>query len=58
LREITKTHPELSQSIIDMHPIGRIGTVEEIAEPVLWLCSDGASFITGLMMAVDGGVTA
>jgi NAD(P)-dependent dehydrogenase (short-subunit alcohol dehydrogenase family) len=57
LREITKTHPELSQSIIDMHPIGRIGTVEEIAEPVLWLCSDAASFITGLAMAVDGGVT-
>src|SRR3954454_167738 len=40
------------------HPIGRLGRVEEVAEPVLWLCSDKASFVTGHSMMVDGGFTA
>jgi NAD(P)-dependent dehydrogenase (short-subunit alcohol dehydrogenase family) len=41
-----------------MHPIGRIGRVEEAAEAVLWLCSDRASFVTGHSLMVDGGLTA
>jgi NAD(P)-dependent dehydrogenase (short-subunit alcohol dehydrogenase family) len=40
------------------HPIGRIGRVEEVAEAVLWLCSDKASFVTGHSLLVDGGFTA
>jgi len=36
-------------------PLGRRGTPEEIAEAVVWLCSDAASFITGHPLAVDGG---
>jgi len=40
------------------HPIGRMGRPEEIAETVLWLCSDEASFITGAAVPVDGGLTA
>jgi NAD(P)-dependent dehydrogenase (short-subunit alcohol dehydrogenase family) len=41
-----------------MHPIGRLGLPEEIAEAVLWLCSDKASFVTGLSLTADGGWTA
>jgi len=39
-------------------PIGRMGQPEEIAEPVVWLCSDAASFVTGHIMVVDGGYIA
>jgi NAD(P)-dependent dehydrogenase (short-subunit alcohol dehydrogenase family) len=38
--------------------MGRIGEPEEVAEAVIWLCSDKASFITGQALAIDGGLTA
>jgi NAD(P)-dependent dehydrogenase (short-subunit alcohol dehydrogenase family) len=41
-----------------MHPIGRIAKPEEVAETVVWLCSDGSSFLVGHNMMVDGGYTA
>ena len=41
-----------------LHPIGRIGRVEEVAEAVLWLCSSKSSFVTGHSLIVDGGFTA
>ncbi len=41
-----------------MHPIGRTGSVDEVASAVLWLCSDKASFVTGTSLAVDGGYMA
>jgi len=44
--------------LIPMHPIGRLGRVEEIAEAVLWLCSPKSSFVAGHSLVVDGGFTA
>ncbi|ATL68161.1 SDR family NAD(P)-dependent oxidoreductase [Nocardia terpenica] len=49
---------EMLASFGPAHPIGRIGRPEEIAETVAFLCSDAASFITGALIAADGGWTA
>jgi NAD(P)-dependent dehydrogenase (short-subunit alcohol dehydrogenase family) len=49
----TKKH-----DLTKFHPIGRLGRVEEVAEAVLWLCSDKASFVTGHSLIIDGGFTA
>ena len=47
--------PALEQYLVGLHPIGRIGTPEEIAAAAVWLCSDAASFVLGHALAVDGG---
>jgi len=43
--------------VISDEPIGRMGRPEEIANAVLWLCSDAASFVVGHALVVDGGQT-
>ncbi|NKB72779.1 MAG: SDR family oxidoreductase [Candidatus Latescibacteria bacterium] len=50
--------PKEKERVIGLEPMGRIGDPKEIAETVLWLCSDAASFITGLALPVDGGMMA
>lgn len=50
--------PEVQKRIESIHPVGRVGLPEEVAEAVVYLCSDAASFVTGHAMAIDGGWTA
>jgi NAD(P)-dependent dehydrogenase (short-subunit alcohol dehydrogenase family) len=54
---VTGDTPEGRAAVISQEPIGRMGTPEEIAAAVLWLCSEAASFATGHAMVVDGGQT-
>jgi NAD(P)-dependent dehydrogenase (short-subunit alcohol dehydrogenase family) len=46
------------ENLSSLHPIGRLGQVDEVATAVLWLCSDKASFVTGTGLPVDGAFTA
>jgi NAD(P)-dependent dehydrogenase (short-subunit alcohol dehydrogenase family) len=51
--------PRMSlERLATMQPMGRLGTVEEVAAAVIWLCSDAAAFITGIALPIDGGTTA
>jgi NAD(P)-dependent dehydrogenase (short-subunit alcohol dehydrogenase family) len=50
--------PEGRAAVIAQEPVGRMGTAEEIAAAVVWLCSDAAAFVVGHAMVVDGGQTA
>ncbi len=52
----TRTNPDLEAWMKKVQPMGRLGTPEEVAETVVWLVSDAASFITGHPLAVDGGL--
>lgn len=48
---------EAYDGLVGLHPIGRLGTAEEVANIVLFLLSDKASFVTGSQYAVDGAYT-
>jgi NAD(P)-dependent dehydrogenase (short-subunit alcohol dehydrogenase family) len=55
--EWTKADPGVEGRMLMHQPIGRLGTAEEVANTVVWLCSDQASLITGVSLPVDGGYT-
>jgi NAD(P)-dependent dehydrogenase (short-subunit alcohol dehydrogenase family) len=58
MRRFTGDTDEGRAAVIAQEPIGRMGTPEEIAAAVLWLCSDEAAFTIGHALVVDGGQTA
>ncbi|MDO8698510.1 MAG: short chain dehydrogenase [Pseudomonadales bacterium RIFCSPLOWO2_12_59_9] len=57
-RRAYEADPKKGEFVAGMHPVGRIGRVEEIAAAVMYLCCDAAAFTTGQALAIDGGVTA
>jgi NAD(P)-dependent dehydrogenase (short-subunit alcohol dehydrogenase family) len=57
INRLTGNDEDVKKQYINLEPVGRMGTPEEIAETVVWLCSDAASFITGIALPVDGGFT-
>jgi NAD(P)-dependent dehydrogenase (short-subunit alcohol dehydrogenase family) len=57
MQRFTGGTPEGRQAVISQEPIRRMGQPEEIANAVVWLCSDASSFVVGHAMVVDGGQT-
>jgi NAD(P)-dependent dehydrogenase (short-subunit alcohol dehydrogenase family) len=54
---LTGTDAEARKNMMNVIPMRRLATPEDMAEAVIWLCSDAASFITGHIMPIDGGMT-
>jgi len=50
--------PDMREKIEQLHPMNRLGTPQEVADAVCWLCEDEASFVTGEALGVDGGYLA
>ncbi|HUJ69405.1 MAG TPA: glucose 1-dehydrogenase [Syntrophorhabdales bacterium] len=55
---LAAAEPGAKENLVQVVPMRRMGEPEEVAQCVLWLCSDAASFITGHVMPIDGGLTA
>lgn len=58
MRQAEAAVPELVQGLVAAVPMARMASEDEIAGAALWLCSDGASYVTGTPLAVDGGFLA
>lgn len=58
IEECRRLNPEMIDPIIAKHPIGRLANPSEIANSVIWLCSDDSSFAVGSILRMDGGLLA
>jgi gluconate 5-dehydrogenase len=56
-RRYLTDNPDKRQALIELIPAGRFGTLQEVVDPVLFLCSPRAAFITGQVLYIDGGRT-
>jgi NAD(P)-dependent dehydrogenase (short-subunit alcohol dehydrogenase family) len=56
-RRFLTDNPDKREALIELIPAGRFGTLQEVVDPVLFLCSPRASFITGQVLYIDGGRT-
>ena len=57
LTDVVTSDAERAQ-LVAMHPVARMGKIEEVAEAAVWLASDASSFTTGSTLRVDGGFLA
>jgi len=55
---LEQLNDEMMQHLVSLHPLGRLGESHEVANAVVFLASDEASFVTGANLLVDGGYTA
>jgi NAD(P)-dependent dehydrogenase (short-subunit alcohol dehydrogenase family) len=58
IHRVTHHDAQEEAAMVARHPMGRMGTPDEIAQLIVWLCSDAASFVTGQTIAADGGYVA
>lgn len=58
ITRFTHDDPVAAEQLLQTEPVGRLGAPTEIADAVVWLCSDRAGFVTGHALAVDGGFVA
>lgn len=58
IEQLLIDRPQMEAEIMARQPIGRLGTPEEVAAVVIWLCSPASSFVTGQALGVDGGLLA
>jgi NAD(P)-dependent dehydrogenase (short-subunit alcohol dehydrogenase family) len=58
IEHFTGGDAQVEEQLVHREPMGRMGTPDEVAMAVVWLCSDEASFVTGDSLAIDGGMLA